>query len=440
IGAESSQRSALARRNGVPPMCLFYPYNAEENLFCWAMTKTWGQNYWGTHWKMDFRKETSMLARPFAFEEQHPRLYECRASIAEIGVLFSARTVWLHSDKHAPPDSIRMSDPASTDCWAGWCEVLALANMPFDTFGENDLEERRYFDRFRLVIVPNTVCLSDKAIASLKAFARQGGKLIITHQSGLKNASGAWRKQYPFHDLVGAEYRGVLRKSPAWMGTGQGEWPGATCRCARTPAAIFRLHASAKTLMKLAGGEHPAVFRHRYGQGEVIVFAGQPGRIVCVNRHKRIETCDENATGGGRRFAEIDFGMNLPVKRVMQAAVKSLVPDLPLTTEGLPEGFITGMFSHGTRAVIHIVNAAGTLRDSGQTVPIPAPLRFPRADTLPGGRETMLIRIRRDCRQAVLRSPELAGERKLVVRKEGVGSVIEVPAGLVRCYSVIEVD
>ncbi|MDD5678377.1 MAG: beta-galactosidase trimerization domain-containing protein [Kiritimatiellae bacterium] len=440
IGAESSQRSALARRNGVPPMCLFYPHNAGENLFCWAMTKTWGQNYWGTNWHMELKKETAMLARPFAFEKKHPRLYARPESVAEVGVLFSARTVWLHGDQDNKPDYIRMSDPASTDCWAGWCEVLALANIPFNTFGENDLEERRYFDRFRLIIVPNAVCLSDKAIAALKAFARQGGKLIITHQSGLKDETGAWRETYPFSDLVGAEYRGIRQKSPPWITTKQNKLAGAKCNFPQAPAALFSLRPKAEKLMALAGGKSPALFRHQYGKGSVLVFAGKPGRIVCVNRHKRIENPATSLNGRGRRFAEIDFTMNSRVKRLMQAAVKSLAPDAPLETEGVPEGFVTGAWTCGAHTVIHITNAAGILLDSGKTVPIPAPLSFPRANTLPGGRRTMLLKIRRDCRQAVLHSPELGGTKKLVVRKSDTGAVIEVPAGLVRCYSVIEAD
>ena len=440
IGAESSQRSALARRNGVPPMCLFYPHNAGENLFCWAMTKTWGQNYWGTNWGMKLKQETAMLARPFSFEQKHSRLYEHTESIADVGVLFSAQTVWLHSDADAAPDCIRMSDPASTDCWAGWCEVLMLANIPFDTFGANDLEERRYFDRFRLIIVPNAVCLSDKAIASLKEFARRGGKLIVTHQSGLKDETGARRKEYPFDDLIGADYREILQKSPTWIPTTQNKLSAARCHCPQTPAAIFRLRKKAETLMTLAGGKGPAVFRRQYVKGAVIVFAGKPGRIVCVNRHKRVEEPDDLSRGLGKRFADIDFKMNSQVKTLMKAAIKALVPDLPFDTEGVPEGFVTGVFASGLQTVIHITNAAGTLSDSGRRVPIPAPLRFPRADTLPGGRRTMLVKIKGNCSRALLRSPELDGAKKLVVRKEGEYAVIEVPARFVRCYSVIEAD
>ncbi|MDD5678724.1 MAG: beta-galactosidase trimerization domain-containing protein [Kiritimatiellae bacterium] len=432
IGAESSQRSALARRNGVPPMCLFYPHNVEENLFCWAMTKTWGQNYWGTNWGMKLKKETAMLARTFSFEKKNPRLYEPLESIAEVGVLFSAKTVWLHNDTDANPDYIRMSDPASTDCWAGWCEALMLANIPFDTFGDNDLEERRYFNKFRLIIVPNAVCLSDKAIASLKEFARQGGKLIITHQSGLKDETGAWRKKYPFADLIGAEYRGILQKSPPWIATKQSKPAVAKCNCPQAPAAVFSLHEDVEKLMVLAGGKGPALFRRQYGKGEVIVFAGKPGRLVCVNRHKRFEK-------DGKRFAKIDFRMNSQVKSLMKATVTSLLPDLSFETEDVPEGFITGVFAGGNHAVIHVTNVAGTLADTGKTVSIPAPLRFPRADTLPGGGRTMLLKIRGDGQRAVLRSPEFSGEKELVVRKEDEYTVIELPAKSVKCYSVIEI-
>ena len=115
-GAESKHRSALALRNNVPPMCLFYPHSREENLFCWAMTKTWGQQYWGTNWELGFRAEMRMLSAPYAFESRYRHLYERPCTIAEVAVLYSPRTVWLHDDGEADPDYVRMSSPASTDC------------------------------------------------------------------------------------------------------------------------------------------------------------------------------------------------------------------------------------------------------------------------------------------------------------------------------------
>lgn len=432
VAVESKQRNALAYRVGVPSMCLFYPHNKEENLFCWAMTKTCGQRYWGTNGVMGLKKETGMLNQVYNFESTHSQLYERPESVSEVGVLFSAHTVWLHQDNDTPPDHITMSDPASTDCWAGWCEMLMLTNIPFDTIVEDDLEESRYFDRLRLIIVPNAVCLSDKQIKKLKEFTWKGGNIIITHQSGLKTETGAWRKEYPFSEVVGADYEEKIDKSPLWQKAEDCELNISSCSFAGTPVALFKLHKNTATWMKLKNSTFPALFHSKFGKGSVITFAGKPGRVICVNRHKRFEK-------DGKWFARIDFNRNKNVMTVMEESVRHLLrPGAQMKTTGVPKGFIIGMFGHENRTVLHITNAAGVLSDTGKVVPIPAPLQFPRADTLSGGGKTMRINLRRKGKEVILRSPEFSGERRLACRRKDEYTVIDLPSDFVRCYSVME--
>lgn len=438
-GAEASHRSALARRNGVPAMTLFFPHNAKENLFCWGMTKVWGHQYRYRAQDTDkpaAKSAAAILAGPYKFEERYPALYHRPASVAEVGVLFSARTSWLHKDDDGEPDYIRMSDPAHTDCWAGWCEVLMLARIPFDTIGENDLEEHKYFDRLRLIIVPNAVCMSDKAVAALKEFVRRGGRVIITHQSGLKDETGVRRRRYPLAGLVGADYSGISATSPDWVATSAASLTVKRCSCRRYPVALFKLRKRATPWMKLAGKAAPAVFHSRYGKGEVLVCAGKPGRIVCINRHRRRENL--NAVKAEKRYAEIDFSMHPQVKSLMLSMVEKMLTDSPLRTTGMPEGFVTGLFANGQRRVLHIINAAGTLADNGRVVPIPAPLRFPRAETLPGGAATMRLSVRGLFKRAILRSPEKAGEKSLKVCQHDGYTDVELPSKYISCYSVIE--
>jgi hypothetical protein len=432
ISVESKQRNALAQRAGVPSMCLFYPHNKEENLFTWGITKTAGQRFWGSpNWASEGDK-TDLSTQTFNFESAHPQLYDRPEAISEVGVLFSARTVWLHKDNDREPDYMVMSDPASTDCWAGWCEMLTLANIPFDVITADDLAERNYFDRVRLIIVANGVCLSDKQIESLKEFARRGGRVIITHQSGLKDETGAMRKRYPLSDMVGAEYMGTLGKSPAWLTTEESALGVAQCNLTEAPVARFKPHKSAVVWMRLEGSSAPALLYHKYGKGSVITFAGKPGRIVCVNRHKRFEK-------NGKRYARIDFKRDKNVMALMEQATRYLLqPDLQIETEGLPRGFVTGLFGHGNHTVIHMINAAGTLLDSGRVVPRPAPLHFPRADELPGGSKKMVLKIRRKGEKATLFSPEFSGIRDLPCCRDGEYAVIEVSADLLRCYGAIE--
>lgn len=432
IGAESKQRNALASRAGVPPMCLFYPHNKEENLFCWAMTKSWGQRYWATNWKQNLSEEAEMLRQAFNFESSYPQLYTRPETLAEVGVLYSAHTVWLHSDNDEGPDCIRMSDPASTDCWAGWCEMLMLANIPFDVIVEKDLEEGRGFERLRLIILPNTVCLSDKQIDALKMFVRNGGRVIISHQSGMKDDTGAWREEYPLSEMIGADYDKTLDSSPEWTTTDDCKLDIKGCRHTGAPVVHFVPDHDTAIWMELKGDSRPAVFYHKFGKGSVITFAGKPGRLVCVNRHERFEM-------DGKTFARIDFDQDQDIMALMEKSVRFLLqPGAQLETEGVPRGFVIGLFGHGGRTVLHVVNAAGVLGDSGREIPVHAPLGFPGADSLPGGAKVMTLKVNRESSEAVLRSPEFSDEKELVCRREGTYTVIELPADLVNCYSAIE--
>ncbi len=434
IGAESSQRRALAVRNHVPSMCLFYPNTPDENLFCWAMTKAWGQRYWGTNWRMGVQAETRMLRSTFRFETQHADCYGRLDSPAEVGVLFPARSVWLHKDNDQPPDYIRMSDPASTDCWAGWCELLALANIPFDTILEDDLAEGLHFDRLRLIIIPNAVCMSIRQIEALKAFVWSGGAAIITHQAGLKDEMGAPRKKWPLAGLTGAEYKGLLPRSPAWRVTPSAplEIRGGCAVSAPTTRLLGR--AGTAVWARFDGGVGPALVFHKYGKGAVVTCAGKPGRVICINRHARFER-------HGHMHARVDFDQNPALTDLMrQTALRLLAPAPQLIVEGAPRGCLVSIFTRGKRLMIHVVNATGTLADSGKTLPVPVRLKFPRLERLPGGARLITINVRHTGARANLVSPEFQGARCLSCIRQGGYALIELPARAVKCYGMIVVE
>ena len=90
--------------------------------------------------------------------------------------------------------------------------------------------------------------------------------------------------------------------------------------------------------------------------------------------------------------------------------------------------------------MIHLVNAAGTLADSGKIVSLPAPLKFPRLDRLPGGRPVITIKVRHPGARAALLSPEFRGRRRLVCARQGEYAVIALPARSIRCYGMIVVE
>lgn len=187
-GSEAKHRNALCYREKVPAMCLFYPKDEKENLLCWALTKSWGQCYWGGI----SEKKQEALGEVFNFEKEHPELYEKPETISEIGILFSSQTRTTYKG---------MKEEYYVEEWRGWVQTLMRANIQFDVIIDQDLEQKRYFDRFKLLILPNAAHLSKKQISSLYSFVEKGGNLILTYETGMYDETGRKHEKYPLEKL-----------------------------------------------------------------------------------------------------------------------------------------------------------------------------------------------------------------------------------------------
>jgi hypothetical protein len=426
-GAEAKHRSALSYRTSVPPMCLFYPHNSEENLLCWALTKSWGQRYWPSIHGLPIEEETEMMRPLFEFEAAHPELYDRPQPISEVGVLFSAQTRNNYKG---------MNDRHYVREWCGWCETLMRANIPFDVITDPDLAERRYFDRFKVLILPNAAYLSDEQVAALRAFIEGGGKVIITHETGRYEETGVLRPSYPLAELVGADCEGVRDQSSIWEPIPGVSVPLSERVESDEPVVLLKPHSDVQVWVGLADSEYAAVTCYRYGQGDVLTFAGKPGNLTWIGNPIQHRP-DPNRPV---ESYTVDYDRNEPIAAFMVRCVNYLLgEDRLLVTEGVPDGVLLGVFRHKDRTVVHLVNVAGTLANNHKMIRNPAPLCFPDSATLPGGSPVMTIRLRCPGGKAVLVSPEFEEERTLSLRREGNYAVVEIPSELVRCYSVVSI-
>ena len=426
-GAEAKHRSALSCRTGVPPMCLFYPHNAEENLLCWALTKSWGQRYWPSIHGLSPEEETEMMRPVFDFEAAHPEAYDRPEPISEVGVLFSAQTRNIYKG---------MDERYYVREWCGWCETLMRANVPFDVITDPDLTERRTFDRLKTLILPNAAHLSDEQIVALKAFVEGGGKAILTHETGRYDETGALRPRYPLAELIGADCEDVLDQASVWKPIPGASVPLSERVESAEPVALLRPHSDAQVWVELADTEYAAVTCHRYGKGAALAFAGKPGLMTWVDNPTKHRP-DPNRPVESHTM---DYDRNEPIAAFMIACVNHLLgEDRLLGTKGVPDGLLLGVFRHKNRTVVHLVNVAGTLANNHNTIPNPAPLTFPDPATLPGGASVMTIRLRCPGERAVLVSPEFEEERALSLRREGDVAVVDIPSKWVRCISVMSV-
>ncbi|UUZ76218.1 beta-galactosidase trimerization domain-containing protein [Polaromonas sp. P1(28)-13] len=81
------------------------------------------------------------------------------------------------------------------------------AHIPFDVLSDKFLEIER-LQQYQVLVLPNSACLSEAAVAAIKAFAKAGGTVIATFESGLYDEFGAARQTPGFADLFGGVYAG----------------------------------------------------------------------------------------------------------------------------------------------------------------------------------------------------------------------------------------
>jgi hypothetical protein len=66
-----------------------------------------------------------------------------------------------------------------------------------------------------MIIVPEMECLSDEEIENLTHYVTDGGYLLITGTTGMKDENARERSSYPLHDLLGVKFEGWRKEFTA---------------------------------------------------------------------------------------------------------------------------------------------------------------------------------------------------------------------------------
>ena len=86
-----------------------------------------------------------------------------------------------------------------------WCKVLEDLGLQYDFISYLDVEEEvvKLNKKFKVIILPKTVCLSDKEAQALKEFVYHGGILIADYLCGMMDQHGRGREKGILDDLFG---------------------------------------------------------------------------------------------------------------------------------------------------------------------------------------------------------------------------------------------
>lgn len=96
----------------------------------------------------------------------------------------------------------------------GVFRVALEEHFPLTLITEPDLRPE-VLDRYRVLILPNTACLSDEQVEMVRAYVRRGGGLVATCETSLCDERGRSRADFALKDLFGTSYRGRPVPGPA---------------------------------------------------------------------------------------------------------------------------------------------------------------------------------------------------------------------------------
>ena len=188
--AESVHRFAAAERYGVPSMSLFYPDRPDNVYFAWALSRSWGQMYTGTHEGHDI----SDLEKPYRdFEKKYAKYYAMPKKYRDLSFYFSLKTRDCIADPHE----------YSYRLMAG-LQGSYFSNLGVDLVMENDTVEE--LCNHKIIVAPNVIVMDDDEVSRLGEYVKRGGVLFISGEFARKRSDISLRSDAEIFECFGTSF------------------------------------------------------------------------------------------------------------------------------------------------------------------------------------------------------------------------------------------
>lgn len=280
--------------------------------------------------------------------------------------------------------------------FSGLADTLIRAQVPFDVIDDVTLE-REPLERYRLIVLPNVACMSDRIALRLRDWVQGGGNLLATFETSFYDETGVARKDFALADLFGVKGAGRIAGPRRWdfvrPMTKDSLLEGLMRDFVPSPTYYVALeNAGGRELLRftqpLAGPydgvpgltSHPALVVREHGRGKAVYCAGDLGSTI-QNFH----------------FPEH--------RQLIENLVRQLAPP-PVRLENVPSSVEVVLRSQPEkrRLMLHLVNFTGDMTRPIRTI---VPLRDVRVSV---AHEFAPQRVR-----------TLMGRRRLPVRRDAAG-------------------
>jgi hypothetical protein len=203
-------RAALGSKpiGGIFSVGIEEPYRWKDSVQSEAELRAWvaegtanGLRPWFTKFSGTLH-DTRWLARVERIYAWHHRVepyLRNERPLARVGLVYSQQTATFYGADRAREKV--------EDHTLGFYHALVEARVPFEMVHDRLLDPER-LRAFKLLILPNIACLSDRQCDQLRRFVQDGGSLVATFETSLYDERGDRRADFGLADLFGARFGG----------------------------------------------------------------------------------------------------------------------------------------------------------------------------------------------------------------------------------------
>jgi len=265
------------------------------------------------------------IARVYAKVEEHEPWCEGARLEADIGVLIADEPIADYAHAGASME--------------GALKMLDLLKHQYHVVdGEAD------FGRYRLLILPDVVRLDEKLFARLEAYLERGGRLLLSHRSGLESGADHFALN------LGLQYRGELPFSPDYVCLTEGMGSD------MAQDMFYVMYERGSEVALAGGGEVLAYVGKPYFKRDWLRFSGQ-GQTPVEARTEipAVVRLDRAIYAAHPLFAAYALHAHEVDLKIVESCLRILL-EKPLIRADLPLTAEVTVTSQNERLIVHVMN------------------------------------------------------------------------------------
>ncbi len=252
---------------------------------------------------VDDRRGAHNSAEAYRCLREHEVVFFDQVPVANVGIYYSRATRDFYRTATGEHDSFGAG-------FQGMETMLVQNHFLYDLLADDQLDEA-HLRRYRVLLLPNVRCLSDREVGVLRRFVDGGGQLVATYATSLHDGNGQTRADFGLADVFGARFTGQLAdtRKDCYQFILEPQHPLVS---ADSPQTDLLLNAASTLLCHATGDaeaissyvpkvnnqppekawvpswnrEYATMIDHRFGQGRAIYFANQPDQITFEFGHQ----------------------------------------------------------------------------------------------------------------------------------------------------------